>query len=686
MRSKIITLLIGFCLLSFFSFAQKSTNFSNILLKQKKDVITSGDELVIPPAFLALSPGAVTPGGWIKDWSETALSGITGHLDEWSPTFGEAWKAKVINPKSSTLGEGEDGTGWPLEQSSYWLDGALRLAYIMNDTALIRKVSDRLDLVVNGVLNGGETFIYWKPESFLKEGEIWGEFNNWAHSHMGRALVAYYQATGKQRILDALVKVYSNFQVPVYRNNFEAVSGIVNIDPMLDTYMMSGDKKILDQVLKVNNDSLFIEVTNNWVKGNIINGHGVTVYETIRLPAQLYPWTGNQQFLKATQSYLNWLDQNHMLPNGVASSEEVTAGIGSTRNIETCNVAASAYTYQKMYEISGNGNWGDRIEQVFFNAGPVPVARDFQTMCYYQSPNRIKNIIPVAEPRGHDRSCYVFKPLGSNVLCCVGNLNRVIPNYIMHMWMATLDNGIAATLYGPSEVNTIVGKDIPVKITSETNYPFADNIKLIITPERKVNFPLYLRIPEWCVKPSVKINQNELDVSINQNGFMVINRKWKKGDKIDIRFPMEVKVISGNETPYPQKTDYFKHEDDRKLASLVDINNPYKSVFYGPLLFALPIKDIDANTQAPNQHWNFALNVDEKNPAVEVIRNNTSEPWRWQLDSPIKLRVPAKIFDWKPTELQPLPKERISGGQDTFINLVPYGCTKFRISMFPVSE
>jgi hypothetical protein len=41
--------------------------------------------------------------------------------------------------------------------------------------------------------------------------------------------------------------------------------------------------------------------------------------------------------------------------------------------------------------------------------------------------------------------------------------------------------------------------------------------------------------------------------------------------------------------------------------------------------------------------------------------------------------------DWKPTALQPLPKQLITDGRPTNVKLVPYGCTKFRVSMFPVS-
>ena len=59
--------------------------------------------------------------------------------------------------------------------------------------------------------------------------------------------------------------------------------------------------------------------------------------------------------------------------------------------------------------------------------------------------------------------------------------------------------------------------------------------------------------------------------------------------------------------------------------------------------------------------------------------------WDWPLAAPLVLRVAAQAFDWKPTETQALPKQPVSGKQAETIRLVPYGCTKFRISMFPVT-
>ncbi len=90
----------------------------------------------VKPAFLPLPPGAVEPSGWLRDWAVAAREGITGHLDERHPCFRDAWKGiSVIVPGATA-----DGAGWPLEQCAYWLDGAMRLGFVLHDQALIRKI------------------------------------------------------------------------------------------------------------------------------------------------------------------------------------------------------------------------------------------------------------------------------------------------------------------------------------------------------------------------------------------------------------------------------------------------------------------------------------------------------------------------------------------------------------------
>ena len=118
--------------------------------------------------------------------------------------FRDAWKGIPVAAPAAAA----DGTGWPLEQCAYWLNGLLDLGFVLHNDALIQKATQRLALVVNGVNRGGTSLIYWKKEK--PQG-----FNLWAQSQMGRALVEWYKATGQRRILDALVRAYADCPVPM---------------------------------------------------------------------------------------------------------------------------------------------------------------------------------------------------------------------------------------------------------------------------------------------------------------------------------------------------------------------------------------------------------------------------------------------------------------------------------------
>jgi len=68
-----------------------------------------------------------------------------------------------------------------------------------------------------------------------------------------------------------------------------------------------------------------------------------------------------------------------------------------------------------------------------------------------------------------------------------------------------------------------------------------------------------------------------------------------------------------------------------------------------------------------------------------VLRSRMPSKWNWPLEAPIVLTVPARSFDWRPTDAQALPNAPVEGDKPATIKLIPYGCTKFRVSMFPVT-
>lgn len=630
----------------------------------------------------ALGTGATRPEGWLRDWAELASQGITGHLDEHHVVFGEGWSGVPI----PAHGANPDATGWPLEQSAYWLDGALRLAVMLGDDALHAKVTRRLDAIVDGVESGGETFIHWLP----KEDALSRTFNGWAHAHLGRALVAYYRATGDQRILDAAVTVYAEYPFdPLVLNR---ISGASNIDPMLSVLDLSGDERIRDRLIEfAERDDYRAEIAG-WKDGPE-PGHGVTFYEAARLPAMLSTVTGRADDLDASVAVLGWSEQLAALPFGVLSSEEFLAGIGATRNAEGCNVSASMWTHLRMLEATGDGQWADRVERAFFNAGPGVVSFDFHTACYYQSPNRYSETAPFEEPAHPGPGSYRYTELAyEDVLCCVGNLNRTIPFYVEHLWMATPDGGLAATLYGPGRVRATLG-GADVTIVSETAYPFEEDVRFTLELGAPTEFPLQFRIPAWCEDWSLSVGGQPLATEPALPGYVRVTRTWSPGDAIVLHLGMRVRIEEGHETPFPQiphfTSEYLPITQDpngrskvRPLAHVAGAPSPFRSVLFGPLLFALPL-DREDDPRVNDGFFALPATVDALH--AEVIRREPARPFRWD-DRPLELVVNGRRIPWTPTEHAPLPPEPVEGGTSVRMRLVPYGATKHRMSMFAATR
>ena len=239
--------------------------------------------------------------------------------------------------------------------------------------------------------------------------------------------------------------------------------------------------------------------------------------------------------------------------------------------------------------VSGQGRMADRAERAFFNAGPATVARDFKTHVYFQSPNRVVDGSPPC-PHGPGASGCSYK-LTHMPLCCTAALNRIVPNYVMHMWMATYDNGLAATHYGPCKVSALAADRVPVEIVCRTDYPFNEVIEMSVNPAREATFPLSFRIPGWCKNAELSVNGSGVKAAPDAKGFVRVERLWKPGDAVRLRFPMSVSVNDGARR-------------QRRRA------RPTPRSPMARCLFALPIPDTQGpNTPDPAAKWKYALDV-----------------------------------------------------------------------------
>jgi hypothetical protein len=626
------------------------------------------------PAFIPLPPGAVEPEGWLRDWCLKARDGYTGHMDEVHDEFKRAWAAD-----HTMTGERLDWPkgGWPYEGGGYWFDGLARLGHVLHDDALVKQAKRRLDVVVDHTNGNGILFLWWldknRPDD-VKGATVSGAWPIWASGLLGRSLAAYYAGSGDPRVLRTLETAYRG-----PGDWLRMGWGMSNPWPAFETYTWTGNKEIAATLT-----ALFAEEGGkdpggaSWNRyrrmpdakpGAETNDHVVHFCESTAPWALGYLWTGDRRLLDAALAWHDLVERDSMQPHGVIVADEFYGPTGAFRGTETCDVAAYLWSKILLLSVSGQGRMADRAEQAFFNAGPATVARDFKTHVYFQSPNRLVDGSP-PYPHGPRASGNSYK-LTHYPLCCTAALNRIVPNYVMHMWMATYDNGLAAAHYGPCKVSALAADRVPVELVCRTDYPFNEVIEISVKPAREAAFPLSFRIPGWCKGAELSVNGSAVNPVPDAKGFVRVERLWKPTDTVRLRFPMSVRVTTGRDLNAEGAT--------------------YASVSYGPLLFALPIPDTkDANTPDPAARWNYALDVQGERLGADLAieRGAMPTPWDWPLASPLKLRASAVAIDWSPDPQTPrLPARPIAKGQrPESITLIPYGCTKFRVSMFPVTE
>ena len=627
------------------------------------------------PALIALPPGAVEPEGWLRDWCLAAKNGYTGHMDEYHEEFKRAWAA---DHKMTGARLAWPNGAWPYEGGGYWFDGLVRLGYVLHDDALLEQAKRRLNVVVTHMNPDGILFLWWLNKNHpgdVKSIECDGGWPIWASGLLGRALAAYYAGSRDPSALRALEAAYSE-----NRDWLRLDGGISNPWPALQTYTWTGNKEIAASLTALfsQDGGKNRKGTDAWNRYRRMPNqkpwaesadHGVHFMESTAPWALGYLWTGNRELLDAPLAWYDLIQRDAMQPTGVPVADEFYGPTGAFRGTETCDVAGYMWSQIVLLTVSGQGRLADRMERAFFNAGPATVARDFKTHVYFQTPNRVADKAPPC-PNGPGAEGTSYQPTHSP-LCCTAALNRIVPNYVMHMWMATYDNGLVAAYYGPCKLSALAGDGVPVEIVCRTNYPFNEVVDMTVNPARQSVFPLSFRIPGWSNGAELSVNGAGVKAVADANGFVRVQRLWKPHDTVRLRFPMSVSVATGRD-----------HNTQ---------DSPYASVSYGPLLFALPIPDTkDANTPDPAARWNYALDAlgDKLGDDMTVEHGPMPGRWDWPLESPLRLRASAVVCDWSvsPKESRLPPKPIVKRDRPQRITLIPYGCTKFRISMFPVTQ
>lgn len=129
--------------------------------------------------------------------------------------------------------------------------------------------------------------------------------------------------------------------------------------------------------------------------------------------------------------------------------------------------------------------------------------------------------------------------------CCVGTGFENHAKYGEAIYYHN-NSGVYVNLFIPSE---LTWKDKEMVLRQETSFPESGNVALTISVKKPVKTTLNLRYPSWASNVEVKVNGKKIKVKQSPSSYIVLDRTWNDGDKVEMNYPMHLYLCETNDNP-----------------------------------------------------------------------------------------------------------------------------------------
>ena len=458
------------------------------------------------------------------------------------------------------------------------IEGASYVLQTYPDDKLKAYIDSVLDVV--GAAQEPDGYLYTARTINPKHPHQWAGTKRWVSEdflshelynlgHMVDAACAHYQATGSDKFLN-IAKRYADCVIREVGPN----AGQTCIVPghqiaemaLARLSVLTGERKYLDEAkflldyrgktgrrdIYSQSDKPVVEQTEAW-------GHAVRAGYMYAGMADVAALTGDSSYIKAIDKITeNIISKKYYITGGVGARHEGEA-FGADYELpnltaynETCAAISMVYLFQRMFLLHGDAKYIDCMERTLYNGVISGMSIDGGRFFY---PN----------PLSADGE-YKFNADNTNTrqpwfgcACCPSNLCRFIPSFPGYMY-AVKDQRVFVNLFaGNTATIQVAGKDVVLE--QQTNYPWDGDIAIKVLKNKGKAFDLAIRIPGWLKEPvpsdlyhfanggvdsyELRVNGEAVSGKLQQ-GYMVVNRKWKKGDVVTLHLPMTIRTVAAN--------------------------------------------------------------------------------------------------------------------------------------------
>ena len=617
------------------------------------------------PALTLTRFGETKPAGWMLGQMRADLDdGLAGHYTEISDTVNQ--REFVTRTADQPDASGNPGW-WYGEHEGYYADGLFRLAWLSARQTVTLAAIARLEGALDAQDAAGYIGVY--PLDYRLGDQDPNDGELWTQGRMFQALLAWFEATGDQRILAAVDKAAKlTLAAYEYRSYFERLGyvtggggvshGVGFSDALEWLYRLTGDETYRNGYLW-----LYADYSNSNVRDDDLTpphlsdasrpwySHTPHIAEALAMPAIAAAYGGSDEYAQAADQVLGKLRQYSNPGGGPVGDEYVAGRSGSFEQMsEYCSMTETIASLNRLAQFRDAMATGDIAERIALNSAQGARLHPAATaISYLTADNRLS---ATQTAMYGDRLLYSASHLAA--ACCSLNSTRLLPYYVEGMWLKEAGGaGLVARLYGASMLDTTIG-GIPVHVVEETDFPFSDKILFTISPDAPLEFRLTLRIPDYAQEASIAA---PADMNILRGpDRLEVTGTWNSGDTVSLDLAFTVRRV----------------RDGRGESA----------VAYGPLLYALPV----AAVAVPGR-------ITRAQDATSTLEFQDTE-YLPSADTP-KYLLPADL-DFKPVSLPDgdlfdpwsRPPTGLSGsllapgGSRVNVTLQPLGTTLLRVTGF----
>ncbi|TCL76458.1 hypothetical protein EDC14_1002217 [Hydrogenispora ethanolica] len=487
----------------------------------------------------------------------------------------------VLDNFKRVLGQADGAYAGPfwMDSDAYkWLEAASYSLATHPDPELEQWVDDTIALIAAAQERDGylDTYFQWvEPDKKFTNLAMCHEL--YCAGHLFQAAVAHFEATGRRTLLNVACRLADHIDAIFGPGKLEAADGHEEIETALvDLYRVTGTERYLNLAIffigqRGKADSRFRwelghldEIAGKPGKPGLVNpqyygsdeqydgryaqdhqpvaeqsevvGHAVRAMYLYSAMADIVAETGDPRLLAALERLWQNVTTRRMYITGGIGPSNRNEGFtrdydlpNDTSYAETCAAVGMIMWQHRMLQLTGEGRFADIMERVLYNGFLSGVALDSRKFFY-------DNPMQSAGDR-HRQGWF-------ECACCPPNIARLLASLGKYLYSRCAD-GVAVHLYVQGSARVSLDQGDPLILHQTTDYPWGDRIQLRLELDRPAEFALRLRIPGWCRRHGLRVNEEAADPAV-ENGYAVLRRRWEPGDRVELSLEMPVERVAAH--------------------------------------------------------------------------------------------------------------------------------------------